>query len=89
MKKVKQRRTDPDMLPEYAFRSMVRGKYAGRVTNNSRVFLVPDSALRGQGAAKRAQLARAVRSKCEEIRQKVDELERLVRAVGSGTGGAR
>ena len=42
MKRDRNRPVDPDMLPEYDFKNAVRGKYAGRFTKNSRVFLVPD-----------------------------------------------
>jgi len=80
MRKRKKRLADPDMLPEYEFKNMVRGKYAGRVTPKSRVFLVPDEPMAADGPLVRKDLVRAMRSKVREIRAKMDELEALIRA---------
>jgi hypothetical protein len=43
MKKVRNRRKDPDLLPEYDFRRGIRGKYASRYASGTNIVMLdPD-----------------------------------------------
>jgi len=63
MKNSKRKVVDPDMLPEYEFKNMVRGKYFGRYGKKSPVFLVPDKPKRRRSDAATKPLERAMPSK--------------------------